>query len=152
MRRKDRELSREAALAVFDAAPFATLSMTDGGRPYAVPVSPAREGMTVYFHCAPEGRKLGCLRANPAVCLSAVSEAAAAPDKFTMYYASAVAFGEAHEVTDEAEKLAALRLICERFTPGNMADFERAAGAGAPRTAVWRVELSEITGKHKVRK
>ena len=59
MRRRDREMPKEFALEIIDKCGYAVLSMIDQDAPYAVPISVARDGDTVYFHCAKEGRKNG---------------------------------------------------------------------------------------------
>ena len=65
MRRKDREMPEEFAWEVADRCPWMVLSMTGPeGQPYCVPLSMAREGRSFYFHCAREGEKTRCLRAN----------------------------------------------------------------------------------------
>ena len=66
MRRKDRERDAAFAWEVFDKAPYAVLSMRDGEGGCGVPLSPARIGERVYFHCALEGKKLDCLARWPA--------------------------------------------------------------------------------------
>ena len=64
MRRKDREMSREFALAVMDRCEWTVVSfVTPEGAPYAVPVSAVREGDALFFHT---GR-----RASPMPCPSA---------------------------------------------------------------------------------
>lgn len=75
MRKASRRKDPEWALEVFDRAPYITLSlMRPDGTPYGVPLSMARrDDRTFYFHCAPEGEKLDCIRINPIVALSAVS-------------------------------------------------------------------------------
>ena len=66
MRRKDRELSEEAALEALQKAPFATIScITPDGFPYGVTVSHAVEDRTLYFHCAMQGFKSDCFAAIP---------------------------------------------------------------------------------------
>ena len=57
-----KELERDEAFAweVLDTAPYAVLAMADGkGEPYCVPMSPARDGRTVYLHCARPGMVIG---------------------------------------------------------------------------------------------
>ena len=57
-----KELERDEAFAweVLDTAPYAVLAMADGkGEPYCVPMSPARDGRTVYLHCARPGIVIG---------------------------------------------------------------------------------------------
>ena len=110
MLRKDRERDAAFAWEVFQKAPYATLSLTDEvEKPYAIPISPVVDEAyhVVYFHCAGHGEKWELLAKNPAVCLSAVSYAAAIPNEFSMAYASAVLHGLADVVTDAAEQVKA---------------------------------------------
>lgn len=74
MRRRDREMPKEFALEIIDKCGYAVLSMIDQDAPYAVPISVARDGDTVYFHCAKEGRKTDILRSYPRVCLVFVGD------------------------------------------------------------------------------
>ena len=91
MRRKDRQRSEEFAWAVTDRCGWAVLSCVQpDGTPYSVPLSIAREGGRVYFHCAEEGRKTEALRSNPKVCLSCVGDTHPAQDGFSMEYESAI--------------------------------------------------------------
>lgn len=150
MRRKDLEMSEEFALMVADQCEWAVLGMTDPeGGPYCVPVSIVRDGMAVYFHSAKEGLKTECLRGNGAVCISCVGHTRRLTDGFDTDYESAVIRGTAREVTDEGEKVRILELLCLRHTPANMENFDRAIGKYLARTAVWRVELTSVTGKAK---
>ena len=56
LRRAERALSREEALAALDAAPFVTVAtVDDDGMPYAVPLSFVRTGDALYFHATNEG-------------------------------------------------------------------------------------------------
>lgn len=143
-------MPEDFALSVADKCEYAVLSMTDtDGDPYCVPVSIAREGMTLYFHSAKTGFKAEAMRKHPKVCVACVGNTHLVPEQFTTEYESAVIRGTAHEVLDEEEKKKALRLICERYTPSNMGGFERAVSESLFRTAIWRIEITEITGKRK---
>ena len=156
MRRKDREMNAGFAFDVFDKAPYATVSMTRAdGSPYAVPLSLARtDERTFYFHCAAEGEKLDCLASNPEVCLSAVTlcrpTVGPKDGSFTLQYKSAMAMGRAEMVVDEAEKIEALRSICQRFLPNHMEAFDEALAMSLHQTTVVRITLTEPpTGKRK---
>lgn len=150
MRRTDRERDRAFALAVVDASPFATLSMIDPeGNPYGVPVNLVRDGDAVYFHAALEGKKTDCLRRTPRVWISCVSYARPLEGKFTTAYDAAMLEGTAQEVTREDEKLRALRLLCERYTPSHMDAFNEEANRSLPRTAIWKIMITAVTGKQK---
>lgn len=149
MRKATRQQSAEWALEVFDKAPYVTVSMTrPDGTPYGLPLSLVRgEGTTFYFHCADEGEKIDCLRRHPVVSLSAVSKCTPKFEEergnFTEYYHSAVAIGRAEIVTDEEEKIYALRRLCERFLPRYMSHFDAAIRRSLSRTTVVRITLTE---------
>ena len=156
MRKASRQKSAEWALEVFDKAPFVTVSMTrPDGTPYGLPLSLVRRDKeTFYFHCAGEGEKIDCLRANPVVSLSAVSKCTPEFEEeklnFTEHYHSAVAIGRAETVTDTAEKTEALRLLCQRFLPKHMNHFEEAINRSLDRTTVIKITLTEPpVGKSK---
>ena len=144
------------ALEVMRKAPYITVSFTRAdGTAYGLPLSLATiDGNIWYFHCALEGDKLDAIAAHPEVCLSAVSKCRPTvgpkDGSFTLQYQSAVAFGNAELVTDEAEKILALRTISERFLPQHMDAFDAAIQRSLHRTAVVRITLvSPPTGKRK---
>lgn len=149
-------MSAEWAMEVLDRAPYITVSMIDEtGLPYSVPLSLARaDDTTFYFHCALEGKKLDSLAKNPEVCLSAVTKCKPTigpkDGSFTLEFKSAIAFGKAEMVTDDKEKIEALRLICQRFLPHHIAAFDDAVARSLARTAVVKITLTEPpTGKRK---
>ena len=155
MRRTDRERDRRFAYEVIDRSAYGVAAMAEpGGVPYSVPLSLVRVEDKLYFHCALEGTKLEILRQNPRICVSFVAFNQAAEDKFTTYFQSANVKGTASEVTDGAEKILALRALCEKLTPSNLAgdNFDRAIAKSLARTGIWRIQIEEITGKEKARK
>jgi nitroimidazol reductase NimA-like FMN-containing flavoprotein (pyridoxamine 5'-phosphate oxidase superfamily) len=150
MRRKDRERSEEFALALIERCEYAFLATADEeGNPYCIPISPALHGRTVYFHCALEGEKLQNIHRNPRVCLSCAMNTQVLPAEFTTRYQSAVAFGEARLVEDEAEKAEALRLICRKYSPGYEGEAESAIARSIRKTGICKVQLDRVTGKEK---
>lgn len=156
MRKVSREMDSQWALEVMRKAPYITVSFTRAdGTAYGVPLSLAcTDDRIWYFHCAPEGDKLDALAAHPQVCLSAVTKCAPTvgpkDGSFTLQYRSAIAFGKAELVTDDEEKIRALRAISERFLPQHMEAFDDAIARSLHRTAVVRITLDEPpTGKRK---
>lgn len=150
MRRKDRERDAVFAWEVFDRSAFGVLSLRDGEGGYGVPISPARIGDTVYFHCAQEGKKLACIAQWPHASLTVCE--AAGPDYFGCKYRSAILSGEVSRVTDESEKTQALRAISEKYCPEDMADFDAYLAPRLKATAVYRMDVAEITGKERMPK
>jgi nitroimidazol reductase NimA-like FMN-containing flavoprotein (pyridoxamine 5'-phosphate oxidase superfamily) len=148
MRRKDREKGRDFALAVADKCAYSVMATVNAdGSPYCVPLSMAREGEWLYFHSAMEGHKIGNLKRDGRVCISCAGDVNAAPGKFSLDYESAVINGRASEVAGREEKIRALRLICLRYTPDNMAAFDEAVERSLAVTAVWKIRIDEISGK-----
>ena len=144
------------ALEIFDKAPFVIVSFTrPDGSPYGVPLSLVRtDEKTFYFHGALEGDKMDCIVANPTVWLSAVTTCAPTvgpkDGSFTLQYKSAMAVGKAEIVTDEKEKIEALRAICVRFLPKHMDAFDVSIDRSLSRTAVVKITLTASpTGKRK---
>ena len=146
MRRHDRETGTEKAWEILENADYMTLSMMGAeGVPYGVTLSFARVENALYFHCANAGYKLDSLRKNPAVCVNAVRQQRTKAEEFTVAFESAVAFGIACEVTEQAEKERGLLAICKKYAPEN-------PGAAAyiaqyPQVSVWRIDVREISGK-----
>ena len=144
------------ALEVMHKAPYITVSFIDeDGKPYGLPLSLASDDdVNWYFHGALEGKKLEAIKAHPEVCLSAVTRCAPTvgpkDGSFTLQFKSAIAFGKAEIVTEDAEKIHGLRLICERFLPQHMDAFDQSIARSLSRTAVVRITLTEPpTGKRK---
>ena len=148
MRRKDRERDRAFALAVIDECEYGTVAI-QGEQPYCLPLSLVRVGDDLYFHCALEGKKLELLRKNNAVWVSFVGQNTAAADDFTTYFRSAMVKGTAWEVTDAEEKIAALRALCEKLTPGHMPAFDSEVARSFAVTGIWKIHMEEITAKEK---
>ena len=154
MRRKDREIDRNSALAVIDQSEYGVLSMirhteSEDILPYAVPLSIVRDGDALYFHCAREGLKLDILRSNPQVCACFVNDVQRIPGKFTTAFASAIVEGTAHIVEEETELVHALRLISEKYAADNMAAFETAVAKSRAVTSIVRIDIHSVTGKRK---
>lgn len=153
MRRKDREMSKEFALSVMEKYEWTTVSfVTPDGAPYSVPVSAALDGNALYFHTAKEGRKIDCLRHSEVVHVVCVGDVERATDKFTTGFECAMAEGICREITEDEEKIRALRLIAEKYTPTLADKFDEAVKKSLDRTGVFKIELSDITGKAKVLK
>ena len=156
MRKKSRAMDSEWALEIMHKAPYITVSFIDeDGKPYGLPLSLASDDdVNWYFHGALEGKKLEAIKTHPEVCLSAVTRCAPTvgpkDGSFTLQFKSAIAFGKAEIVTEDAEKIHGLRLISERFLPQHMDAFDQSIARSLSRTAVVRITLTEPpTGKRK---
>ena len=156
MRKESRTMDSQWDLEVMHKVPYITESFIDEeGKPYGLPLSLASDDdVNWYFHGALEGKKLDAIKAHPEVCLSVVTRCTPTvgpkDGSFTLQFKSAITFGKAEIVTEEAEKIHALRLICQRFLPHHMDAFEPSVARSLGRTAVVRITLTEPpTGKRK---
>lgn len=156
MRRSDRQQSRQFALDLIDRCTHGVAAISTGeDTPYCLPLSFVRVGEELYFHCAHEGRKVDLLRKNPRVCVTFVGgdePAFVPPAMYTSYFQSAMVTGTAREVTDPDEKRRALRALCEKLTPGDMAAFDLAMDKSLAATALWCIPMEEVTAKAKLRR
>ena len=145
-----REEHREEGLKALDQCEYMVLAMTDlAGEPYCVPLNAVRVGEAIYFHCARAGEKLDCLRAHPAVCLTAVGEQHVVQAEYTTHFTSAVVRGIAAEVTDPSEIRRGLRAICAKYTPDCPGRVEEVIEKYLPAVSVWRVDLTSVSGRRK---
>lgn len=156
MRRMERQLEFQQILEILKDASFGDLAFLDHGRPAVVPLSfgfqQEEKRLAFFFHCAPEGRKIEALRANPAVSFSVVSRADVVlvepACRSTMHYASVIADGEISELTVPAEKAAALDAIMNHYGASGHFDYP------APmleRTAILKLTVASVSGKSNCR-
>ncbi len=150
-RRKDRILPLEEAQDLLHTALYGYLSLgpNPAGYAYGIPLSYVYDGECVWFHCAPEGEKLECLKNNSKVTFCVVDGVETVPGAFTTRYRSAIAFGVVHPVFDDAEKLAALDLLVKKYDPEHAETGRTAAQKSLHRTAILRLQVEHITGKQK---
>ena len=148
MRQQKRQLSRPEAEEILAQGTYGVLSLNGGdGYPYGVPLSYVYLGNSIYLHCAREGRKLSHIRRDPRVSFCVVGEAYPLPDKFSMQYRSAMAFGQASEVKDE-EKLPVLLAFLEKYSTAEYLEKGREyAVKSLEKTMVIRIEIEHLTGK-----
>ena len=150
MRRTDREITdREEVLRLLDSFDTVRVGLHDVVFPYVVPVNFARdpeaEEPVLYFHAAPEGKKAELLKKNGYVCIEAdrSSGFVGVKDGVTTRYESVIGFGVCEEIGGE-EKVRALTLLLQKTGFG---EIEAAACASLGFTAVYKITLSELTGK-----
>jgi nitroimidazol reductase NimA-like FMN-containing flavoprotein (pyridoxamine 5'-phosphate oxidase superfamily) len=148
MRRSEKEITDPAELRrILRDARVCRVAMSDGGRPYLVPLTFALDGDDLVLHSAGAGRKIEALRRNPSVCFE-VEEGvevlpAARACAFSMRFRTVIGFGEVEFVEDRAERARLLALFGPRYGapdgPPRDADVQRAC--------VLRVRVRELTGK-----
>ncbi len=151
VRRRDRLMDEAEARTLLAGAEYGVLAMADAdGMPYAVPVNYVWDGAdTLYVHCAPEGRKLEVLRANSRVSFCVVGQVRLLPAKFTTEYESVLIEGTAAVVTDDDERMAALKMLVEKLSPDDVEVGMKYSAKSFHRVALLRIKGERWSGKRK---
>lgn len=153
MRRSDREVTNLAELEqIIRKCSVCRLGMSENNIPYVVPLNFGYElkggTLTLFFHCAKEGKKLDILRNNTNVCFEmdcghelVVKETACS---CSMKYESIIGSGKAEFLDDMQEKKRALSKIMGKYTGRSDFRFEQSA---VEHLVVFKVETPDFTGK-----
>lgn len=148
MRRIKQLMPEAETISVFNRTSCGTLAvMGDDGYPYAVPLSFVYQEKKLYFHCAPQGHKLDAIRANGKASFCVVDKDEIVPEKTTSFFRSAIAFGNAAVVTDEAEKRRALELLAEKYFPGYDELNRKEVESSLDRVCILCLTIEHMTGK-----
>ena len=148
MRRKDKEIKDKSAIEeILRQAVVCRIAMCDGQTPYVVPMCFGYAGDRLYFHCAPEGKKIDILKENPRVCFEVDVDQelvrGTQPCKWSFKYRSVVGFGSAVFVEDLNEKKRALDVLMEHFGGEASSYPDDVLG----RVTIIRVDIESLTGK-----
>lgn len=151
IRRQDRLLPEEEAVRLLREGEYGILSMrSEEGGGYGLPLSYAWDGAgSIYIHCAPEGRKLRCLDLNPEVSFCVVGATRVLPSKFTTEYASIVLHCHARRGLPAEERMKALELFLDKYSPDDKTVGMKYAAGSFHRTEIIRLDISEASGKCK---
>jgi nitroimidazol reductase NimA-like FMN-containing flavoprotein (pyridoxamine 5'-phosphate oxidase superfamily) len=148
LRKKRQALPQAETVAILESCTSGVLAVAgDDGYPYAVPLSYAYEEGKIFFHCAKSGHKLDAIETSDKVSFCVIATDDVQPETFTTHYRSAIAFGRARVLTDDAEKGHALRLLAEKYSPGYEAEGEEAIEDAWDRTCTVEVRIEHLTGK-----
>jgi nitroimidazol reductase NimA-like FMN-containing flavoprotein (pyridoxamine 5'-phosphate oxidase superfamily) len=148
MRRNEREITdRKEIDDIIRRCRVCHLAMCVDGQPYIIPLNFGYDGRFLYFHTAPEGRKINIIKGNNRVSFEfdilhdiVTAEQAC---KWGAKYESVMGSGTAEIVDDLEAKKEALQLIMRQYGNGTW-DFKEEI---LKKTLVLRVRILEISGK-----
>lgn len=156
MRRTDREMTNKTELsAILQKADVCRIAISCSPAPYIVPLNFGfkwDEKLELFFHCAPEGRKLQLLSQNNCVGFEIdIDHEFVKAEKacnWGMKYKSIIGFGNITEVLDELEKKAGLdRIVMQYGLTGKNIEYDKMV---LSKTKVLKLDVLEITGKQKI--
>lgn len=141
---------REQQEAIIRRCRFCNIAMTGpDGRPYVIPMNFGFDGEFVYFHGSAKGKKVDCLKNDPAVCISFstdhelryVNEDVAC--SWSMRYRSVLVHGDAEFIDDPEEKIRCLNVVMAQYADRK---FEYSAPA-VREVMVFRVRAEKMEGR-----
>ncbi len=151
IRRQDRLLEYSNAIELLRNCEYGVLSMQAGDDgAYGIPVNYVWDDeLSIYIHCAPEGRKLRCITSCDRVSFCVVGSTRVIPDKFTTEYESVVLACTAHTHLPEEERRRALSLLIGKYSPEYTETGLQYAEKSFHRTEVIRLDIVSASGKCK---
>ena len=150
MRRNEREITDKKDIDdIIRRCRVCHLAMCDEGQPYVVPLNFGYDGGFLYFHAAPEGRKIDIIKRNNRVgfefdILLDITAAERACD-WGAKYESVMGSGTAETVDDLEAKKDTLKCIMRQYSGGTW-DFPEEI---LQKTLILRVCILEISGKSR---
>lgn len=155
MRRSDRQVSdRNEFIEIMKSCTVCRLGLNDDGYPYILPLnfglSDDGDKIRLYFHSALEGHKVELIKKDNRASFEMDSEHElkyiAEKGYCTYNFSSVMGKGTIKILENEDEKIDALKKLMDQYHPDQNAYFNPAA---IPRTLVYVLEVTEITGKKK---
>jgi nitroimidazol reductase NimA-like FMN-containing flavoprotein (pyridoxamine 5'-phosphate oxidase superfamily) len=149
MRKQENEVKDQTIIdSIIRNADVCRLAMCSDDEPYIVPMCFGRDGDSIYFHCAKEGKKMDMIRKNNKVCFELEGGAniarASIPCKWSIDYISVIGFGIASIVDDALEKRRALSTIMDHY--GGKGPYEYSENA-LDNAAIIKVEIRNVSCK-----
>ena len=146
-RNKDEITDRTAIDAIIRGCRVCRLGLSDGEEPYIVPLCFGYDGRVLYFHSAPEGRKINILRKNNRVCVEfdipGEMKEAEQGCKWGIKYRSVIGFGTAEIVDDQETKQKALKILLAQYSDKEYTFPDEVV----TKTAIIKAIIAQISGK-----
>jgi nitroimidazol reductase NimA-like FMN-containing flavoprotein (pyridoxamine 5'-phosphate oxidase superfamily) len=137
--------------AILDEALVCHLGFVHDGQPYVIPTLHARVGDRVFIHGSAASRMLGALGAGIPACLTVTLldglVLARSAYNQSVNYRSVVLLGTATPISENDEKLEALRAFTEHVAPGRWDEIRHPTAQELKATSVLSMPLAEASAK-----
>ena len=149
MIRKKQALDENECVEILKNASSGVLALLgEDGYPYALPMSFALSGNSIYFHCAIRGHKLDCIRNESRASFCVTDRDEVVPQEFTTLYRSVIVFGKMTILLEKEDITHAARALAEKYCPQETAKtVESAIDGAAGRMLALRLDIEHMTGK-----
>lgn len=151
MRRHRQQLSQEESISIIERATSGTLALLgDDDYPYAVPISFVYHDGCLYFHSAVEGHKIDAIRRHDKASFCVIDQDDVHGEQYTTFFRSVIAFGHISIIEDEDEKIAAARMLGNRYNPNHDEALKKEMEKGLHRMVMLRMNIEHLTGKEAI--
>lgn len=151
MRRRRQQLSQEESINILEHATSGTLALLgDDDYPYAVPLSFVYHEGCLYFHSAVEGHKIDAIQRHGKASFCVIDQDNVQGEQYTTYFRSVIAFGHIGIIDNADEKLAAARLLGNRYNPHQDEALQKEIDKGLHRMVMIRMRIEHLTGKEAI--
>jgi uncharacterized protein len=137
--------------AILDEGLFASVGFVDGDQPFVIPMAYARLGDRLLLHGARASRALARAAEGLPLCVTVTLLDGLVLARSAMHhslnYRSVVVLGRASELTDAAEKRAAMTALVEHVLPGRAADARPPSDKELGATRVLALPIVEASAK-----
>jgi nitroimidazol reductase NimA-like FMN-containing flavoprotein (pyridoxamine 5'-phosphate oxidase superfamily) len=155
VRRKDREIRNPEELRqVLKSTKYVTVALCMDNEPYLVSLSHGYDEAKncLYFHCAPEGKKLVYQKANNKVWGQAVLDYGVT-DECDYAYTSVHFSGKIHLIDDLKEKQRAIEVLVGQVSLNPEVKLAKIKPEKLEKTTMARIDIDYMTGKkHQIPK
>ncbi len=137
--------------AILDEALICHVGFEHDGAPAMIPTAHWRSGETLYIHGSSASRAIRSLAAGGPACVAVTFLDALVLARSCFHssfnYRSVIIYGAARKVSDEAEKLAALKAFMEKIAPGRWDELRAPNTQEMKATTVLAFDLDEVSAK-----
>ena len=151
MRRKRQDLPETETIAMLQSCTSGVLAVHgDDDYPYAVPLSFAYEDGKLFFHCAKAGHKIDALERHAKASFCVIAADDVVQSTFTTHFRSAIVFGRARVVADDAAKRHALECLVKKYSPDYVDAADAEIDGDWKRVSVIELVVEHMTGKASI--
>jgi len=156
IRRQELEIkSKKTMREIIAGQECMTIAMCKGKEPYLVTVTYSYDArnQSLYFHCAPVGKKIDYLKANPIVWGQVLEDLGYVTGECEHRYKTVMFRGKAEFITDMNEKRRALGLMIDKLEEKPSEARKRLiTQSSLEKVSIVRVKGLELSGKESLRK
>ena len=148
MRRNKQQLTDDETRAVLERGKTGILAVIgDEGYPYTVPINYVFADGAIYMHSALTGHKIDAIRNCDKASFCVIDADDVVPSDYSTNFRSVIAFGRARIIEDEQEKERTLRLLGDKYNPGQDTALDAEVRKSFTRLHMIQLDIEHVTGK-----